>query len=308
MKHLPRRQALGFGLVGLDCLNGARLVSPSVVDQKLGIHAEKLIQERFVASFEHTADGATCHVAHRKHSVGFKRSCIALANAPEVGQGTVIPKLLAVGDLVKLCNSYAVLVCGHLLCHNVHCNLGKIQIGSDTNRGGNSRCRQHVADEHTCKLMPCHSSGFEIARCINEHFINRVNVDILGGYVLEIDLIDPRAVLHIVRHTRRRNDIGHGKRRICFQLVDIIRLTHELACLAPALVVYFFHLLNDLKQPRATGDAEGFQGGRNGKSYGLLCPSLVGNHQIGRHRIELALNALNGGIERLQIDCNIYFI
>ena len=107
--------------------------------------------------------------------------------------------------------------------------------------------------------MPIHTARFQIPRGVNKHLVNGIDVYILGSNVLEVNLIDTGAVIHIMRHSRRRYDITDSKRWIFVQLVYVVGLTYKLPCLAPTLVVDLLHLLDDLKQSGTTGNTEGFQ-------------------------------------------------
>ena len=82
---------------------------------------------------------------------------------------------------------------------------------------------------------------------------------ILGSNVLKVNLIDTGAVIHIMRHSRRRYDITNSKRWIFVQLVYVLGLADKLPCLTSALIVDLLHLLDDLKQSGATGNTKGFQ-------------------------------------------------
>lgn len=45
-----------------------------------------------------------------------------------------------------------------------------------------------------------------------------------------------------------------------------------------------------------------FKGGGDGEADGLLRPALVRHHEVGRERVEAALDAFHRGEERLQVD------
>ena len=60
--------------------------------------------------------------------------------------------------------------------------------------------------------------GIQVVRHVHEHLVDGVDYDVLRRDILEVDLIDAGAVLHVVRHPRRRDDEVNRQRRICLQL------------------------------------------------------------------------------------------
>ena len=69
--------------------------------------------------------------------------------------------------------------------------------------------------------------------------------------------------------------------------------------------VRFFDALLDLKQTSASGDTVAFEGWRNGKADGFVSPAFIRDNKVSVQRIQATLPALNGGIEALEIDCNL---
>ena len=57
-----------------------------------------------------------------------------------------------------------------------------------------------------------------VVRHVHEHLVDGVDHDVLRRDVLEVDLIDAGAVLHVVRHPRRSDDEVNRQRRVCLQL------------------------------------------------------------------------------------------
>ena len=64
-----------------------------------------------------------CHIAHGIQSILIELPRIPGANPPKVRKRYMIPKLLPIRTLIKLCNPDTVFVCRNLLCHNIHCDL-----------------------------------------------------------------------------------------------------------------------------------------------------------------------------------------
>ena len=64
-------------------------------------------------------------------------------------------------------------------------------------------------------------------------------------------------------------------------------------------------LLYHLEQARPSGDAAPFQRRRDRKADRLVRPGLVGDHQIGRQRVELPVGTLRRGVKGLQVNGDI---
>ena len=132
--------------------------------------------------------------------------CVSLANSPKISDGCVRPELLAVRHLVKLGNSNSVLVCGHVFCFYVHGDFCKVHIGSDSDGCGDSCFAQNVAYHFDSQLAGGYTVNFQIIGAIDEHLVDRVNVNVFGSDVFEINVVYFGAVFHVVSHSRRSND------------------------------------------------------------------------------------------------------
>ena len=60
--------------------------------------------------------------------------------------------------------------------------------------------------------------GVQVVRHVHEHLVNGIDHNVLRRDVLEVDLIDAGAVLHVIRHSGRRNDKVNRQRRVYLQL------------------------------------------------------------------------------------------
>ena len=60
--------------------------------------------------------------------------------------------------------------------------------------------------------------SIQVVRHVHEHLVDGVDYDVLRRDILEVDLIDAGAVLHVIRHSGRRNDKVNRQRRVCLQL------------------------------------------------------------------------------------------
>ena len=158
--------------------------------------------------------------------------------------------------------------------------------------------------------MPAVAVSFQVVGGVDEHLVDGVDMDILRGRVLEIDVIDARAVVHIIRHAGRGDDIVKLQGGIVFKLRGIGGFARKAVArgFRPPPGIDTPDRLHDLKQPRPPGNPVGFQRRRNRKADGLLRAALVRHDQIGCQRVLPQLPALDGGIEAFQINRDIGFL
>ena len=127
------------------------------------------------------------------------------------------PQQLSVFHFIQLCNADAVLVGLGLLRHDVHGDLGEIQICADARRCRNACIVQHIADHGHRQLVGRHSIGVQVIGHVNKDLVDGIDKNVLRGYILEVGRIDPAAVFLVQPHTRRRDNVGNLQRRIAFQ-------------------------------------------------------------------------------------------
>ena len=222
----------------------------------------------------------------------------------------MIPEYSAVAHLVKLGYSYAVFVGLTVFCIEVHCDFAKIKVRSYACRGGYACCFKHVKHHFHRKLTRRQAIGFEIIRCVNENLVDRINVDILGSNIFQIDIIYPGADLHVMRHSRRCGDECQLGRRVFNKLGTKIRFMAEAmpGSLVFALGVDFAHLLNCLKKSRPAGDPIGFEGRGDGETDGFLRPRRVGDNKVCVQRVKTPVDTFDRSIERFKVYCNICLV
>ena len=269
-----------------------------MVEQQSGVDTEGAI-EPLLVPFRPRGD-----VAHRVHSGGLEPARVARPEPPEIRQRPVLPELLAVALLVQLGNAHAVRVRLDPLGHDIHGDLAEIEIRADPGRRRDPGLPKHVRD-HPPGQLPCRQAvGLQIGRCVNEHLVDRIDVNVLRGDIAQIDLIDPRADVDIPRHLRLRDDIIQLERRVAPQLRREAGLPGELPSgrALPPHGIDLAHALHDLEQPRAAGDAMSLERRRHGEADGLFRPRSVRNDEIRRERIKPALHAFHRGKKRFQID------
>lgn len=96
---------------------------------------------------------------------------------------------------------------------------------------------------------------------------------VLWADEFQIDTVDLRRHLHVVLHARYGLDV-----------VDTV---------------------GNLEQATAVMDSEVFHGLCDGKADGRAPARFVGNDQVGGERVETAVDALDAGVERLEVDADI---
>ena len=166
---------------------------------------------------------------------------------------------------------------------------------------------QHLAQDLPAKIVRRHAVRWQIIGHIHKHLVNGVDVDILGRYVVQINVVDSGAVAHVVRHVRRRYDIIQLQRGVCRKLRRAARFPGERMARrgGAARGVDLPHCLHDLEKPGAARNAVGLERRRHRKADRLFRAGRVRHNKIRRHRVKTALHALHRGIERLEIDGKI---
>ena len=188
-----------------------------------------------------------------------------------------------------------------MLCYDVHCYLTQIKVCSYTRRSSYSGSIQHILDNLSCQLSCRHLISIQISGNIHKHLVYGINVNVLRSNIFEIDIVNPRAVFHIVSHSGRSNDIIKLQCRICFQLKVIIGSSIKLVMRSflSASCICFFNFLHDLKQSRSAGNTVSFERGRNSKTNCFLSSALIRNDKIGRQRVKSTLPALDRSVKGL---------
>ena len=171
---------------------------------------------------------------------------------------------------------------------DIHRNFREVEVRSDTGGGGDARCPQDVPDHADGEFVRRAAIGFQVRRGVDEHLVNRIDMDVFGGDVLQI---------HPVHLCTDRHIMGHPG--FCGDEIDLLQMP------VAAFGVDHLQALLDLEEARPAGDAEGFQGGGDRQADGFVGAGLVGYHQPRRERIQSARDALGRSVKRLQVDGDI---
>ena len=263
-------------------------------------------------------DGEPCQVPHGVDAMSFQPLDGSGTGHPEIRQGSVVPQQIPIGLLIQFRNADTIFVCRDVLCHNVHGQLCKVEVGADACRCGDAGVVQHLPHHGHGKFMGAHVIIRQIARHINENLVDGVGVNVCRGHIFEVGLVDLGGHIQIPLHPGWRNDVAQPQRRVCVQGIGIERGAGKVvpAVLSPdrlflpdgslqPLGVDLFHPLNGFKQPCSAGYLVSFQGGRHRKADGLFGAGGVRHHQIGGQGVQMTVYALHRGIETFQVDCQI---
>ena len=214
------------------------------------------------------------------------------------------PELLPVGLLVQFGDPDAVLVGGNVFRHDVHSDFGQIQVRADSRRGGDSGIGEHLPDQLHREIMGGEFVKFQIRGRVDEHLVDGIDVDVVRRDVFQVNAVDLRADLDVTGHARHGDDVVQFQGRVRRQFRGAHGLAAESVSRRDALPlgVDLPDLLHHFEQARPSGDAAGFQRRGNRETDRLVRPGLVGNHKIGRERIELPVGTLRRGVKGLQVN------
>ena len=299
LQHLTGTDAAALRLVCLNISNGTRFPAPCMIDQKLCVDAEQSIQKVFIMIICRFSQRTAGDIAHSKEPALFQLPGISSPDPPEVGERTMPPQLLPVGDFIQFGNTHAVLICRDMLCPDIHSHFTEIQIGTNSRGGSNAYSIKYIADHLYSQFPGSHLICPEIRCSINEHLIYGVNMDIFRSDILKVYLINLTTDLHIMCHLWRSDHIIHCQRRILFQLRVLAGRTAKLMprCSLTAQCVDFPDFLHYFKQSRPARDSIGLERRRDRKTDCFLRPALIRYHQICCHRVQPPLHTLYRGIK-----------
>ena len=173
LQHLSAAEGVRLRTVGLDIIDGTRLPPPGMIDEQLSTHAKQAVEEVFVLQ------GLPCNLPHGGDAILRQLRSNAPPYSPEGCQRTMVPERATVAHLIKLCNANAILVCLHVLGHNIHSHLGQIHVCADACCGSDACSGQHIANHPDGQFMRCHLIDSKIGCHIDEDFIDAIDMNIL---------------------------------------------------------------------------------------------------------------------------------
>ena len=102
----------------------------------------------------------------------------------------MIPQKFPVTDLIQFGDPDTVFIRLHMFGYDVHGNLTQIQIGSDSGCGSQPLFLENLHCNFGRQFSRCHAIGFQILCHIQEHLINRIDMNIFRCNVLQINIIN----------------------------------------------------------------------------------------------------------------------
>ena len=170
---------------------------------------------------------------------------------------------------------------------NIHRHFAEVEVCANSRSCRDTACREDIQNDLHGKVMGRQLVGGEVVGDIHEHLVDGVDDDVLRCDILHVNLIDAGAVLHVVCHSRRRNDKVNGEGWVLLQLGEEIRRAFQLSprrVMLPSGVCFLDALL-DFKQPPAPGNAVTFERGCDRKADGLVRPALICNDEVCVQRV-----------------------
>lgn len=278
-----------------------------MVYEKLGVHAEELVEQVLVSACVSPGDRCPCDFPHRTQPHLVELAGRGTPHPPEVREGTMVPEQATIAHLVELGDARAICAGGQVLGDDVHRDLGEVEIGADADGCRDARLREHVAHEHGGELMGRHGCRAQVARHVDEDFVDGVDVYVLGCHVAQVDFVDFGAALQVEGHARLRDDVIEGQLGMEVKFLGVARGAREPMArrlgLAPG--IDGLDRLDDLEQAWPARNAVGLEGRRDGEAYGLLGAALVRHDEVGGERIEAALGAFDRCVERLEVNGDV---
>ena len=212
LQHLSATERVRFWPVCLHSLHRARFPTPGMIYQQFCIHAKKTI-ELLLVMYRHPRQ--LTHGVDTIHRQFLRNTA---SHSPELRDRTIIPEFATIRHFIQFGDTHTILVCRHLLSHNIHRHLTEIHVRTDACCCRDACLFQHIADHLHRQFMGRHLISTQVGRHIHDHLVNRIHMDILRGNVFQIDAVNLRAHLNIVCHLWRGSDIVNSPVWMLFQL------------------------------------------------------------------------------------------
>ena len=169
----------------------------------------------------------------------------------------------------------------------IHRHFAEVEVCANSRSCRDTGCREDIQNDLHGKVMGRQLVGGEVVGDIHEHLVDGVDDDVLRCDILHVNLIDAGAVLHVVRHARRRDDEVNGKGRVLLQLREEVRRALQPSprrVMLPSSVC-FFDALPDFKQSPTPGDTVALERRCDRKADGLVRPALIRNDEVCVQRV-----------------------
>ena len=126
------------------------------------------------------------------------------------------PQQPPVRRLVELRDARSVSPGSSVLRHDVHSDFGQIEVSAYACGGRDAGFRIDAGHNAPRKLMVAASREPQVPRGVDEHLVDRIHMDVLLRGEPQIDAIDARTHIKVVRHARfggdvRKRQTGRGR-------------------------------------------------------------------------------------------------
>ena len=192
----------------------------------------------------------------------------------------MVPEHPPVAGNIERGDPYPVGVSFNMLCYKVHRNLAQEEVRSYAGRRRYAGPGKDVPDDHPRERTGIRPVEGQVGCCIDKHFVNAVDMDVVSAEIAQVDSVNPRGILHVQCHAGFRRDV---RKRLSRFPLDFPRL------------------LNHLKEPAPPGKPVGLERRRHGKADRFFRAGLIGDDKVCLERIKPALNAFDGGIEGFEV-------
>ena len=141
--------------------------------------------------------------------------------------------------------------------NDVHGYLGKIEVGADARGGCDASLLEDIADHEHGHVTGGAFAHLKIAGKVYEDFIDAIDMDVIGGYITQVDGVDQAAHLHVVGHLGWGGDVSQGYAWVRQHLgVICLRLAQlHAGGVETAFPVDLTYALHHLKEPGAAAYA-----------------------------------------------------
>ena len=126
-----------------------------------------------------------------------KPFCGSCTYSPYVGNGLVRPKFFPEFNFIQFCNAHPLSVWRQFFCNHIHGNFCNEKVGTDSGCGCYSSRVKEIVDHFYRKFVGCHSVKLKVWSCINENFVNGIDMYVFRGNVLEVDSVDSAGIFYI---------------------------------------------------------------------------------------------------------------
>ena len=90
-----------------------------------------------------------------------------------------------------------------MFCHNIHSHFTEKEVCADPCGCCNAGCLKNIQNNLHCEVVGRQLIGVQIVSDIHEHFVDGIYDDVLRCNILQVDIVNPGAVFHVIGHAWR---------------------------------------------------------------------------------------------------------